>query len=32
MECPILVKEVWKSYGAVQAVRGLSLNVPPQSV
>jgi ABC-type multidrug transport system ATPase subunit len=32
MEYPILVKEVWKSYGTVQAVRGLSLNVPPQSV
>src|SRR5262249_22203013 len=32
MELPILVEEVWKSYGAVQAVRGLSLNVPPQSV
>lgn len=32
MESPILVKEVWKSYGTVQAVRGLSLNVPPQSV
>lgn len=29
---PIVVEEVWKSYGAVQAVRGLSLNVPPQSV
>ena len=32
MEYPILVKEVWKSYGTLQAVRGVSLNVPPQSV
>ena len=32
MEPLILVKEVWKSYGTVQAVRGLNLNVPPQSV
>jgi ABC-type cobalamin/Fe3+-siderophores transport system ATPase subunit len=32
MEYPILVNEVWKSYGTVQAVRGLNLNVPPQSV
>jgi lantibiotic transport system ATP-binding protein len=32
MEHPILIKEVWKSYATVQAVRGLSLDVPPQSV
>ncbi len=32
MEYPILTHEVWKSYGTVQAVRGLSLKVPPQSV
>lgn len=32
MENPILVREVWKSYGPVHAVRGLSLDVPSQSV
>ena len=32
MENPILVKDVWKSYGPVRAVRGLSLHVPPQSI
>lgn len=32
MEYPILTEEVWKTYGTVQAVRGLSLHVRPQSV
>lgn len=32
MENPILVSDVWKSYGTVQAVRGLSLDVPARSV
>lgn len=32
MEPPIRVEKVWKSYGAMEAVRGLSLIVPPQSV
>lgn len=32
MDDPILLEEVWKSYGTVQAVRGLSLHVPAQSV
>jgi len=32
MEAPIRVEDVWKSYGAITAVRGLSLGVPPQSV
>jgi hypothetical protein len=32
MDYPILVKDVWKSYGPVLAVRGLSLHVPPQSI
>src|SRR5258708_20251112 len=32
METPILVKDVWKSYGATAAVCGLNLSVPPQSV
>jgi len=29
---PVRVAEVWKSYGTTAAVRGLSLNVPSQSV
>ena len=32
METAIRVEEVWKSYGTMPAVRGLSLNVPPLSV
>ena len=32
MEAPIRVEDVWKSYGAITAARGLSLSVPPQSV
>jgi ABC-2 type transport system ATP-binding protein len=32
MEPPIRVEEIWKSFGDVTAVRGLSLTVPPQSV
>ena len=32
MDAPILVTEVWKSFAAVDAVRGLSLVVPAQSV
>jgi ABC-2 type transport system ATP-binding protein len=32
MEDPITVNEVWKTYGAVTAVCGLTLTVPPQSV
>src|SRR6266481_3252192 len=32
METPIRVDQVWKSYGATEAVCGLSLSVPPQSV
>jgi ABC-type multidrug transport system ATPase subunit len=32
VETPIHVEEVWKTYGAIAAVRGLSLSVPPQSV
>ncbi|MBL8214220.1 MAG: ATP-binding cassette domain-containing protein [Bryobacterales bacterium] len=29
---PIRIQQVWKSYGSVEAVRGLDLTVPPQSV
>jgi lantibiotic transport system ATP-binding protein len=32
VELPIRVEEVWKIYGEMAAVRGLSLTVPPQSV
>ncbi|MEP7367755.1 MAG: ABC transporter ATP-binding protein [Acidobacteriota bacterium] len=32
MDNPIQVEGVWKSYGTTAAVRGLDLNVPPQSV
>lgn len=32
MEPPIRVEEIWKSFGDVAAVRGLSLTVPAQSV
>ena len=32
MEPPIRVEEIWKSFGDITAVRGLSLTVPPQSV
>src|SRR5882672_3873997 len=32
MGTPIQVEEVWKTYGTTQAVCGLSLSVPPQSV
>jgi len=32
VELPIRVEEVWKTYGDIGAVRGLSLIVPPQSV
>lgn len=29
---PLVLRDVWKSFGNVEAVRGLSLSVPPQSV
>jgi lantibiotic transport system ATP-binding protein len=32
MDFSIQIRDVWKSYGAVSAVCGLSLNVPPRSV
>jgi ABC-2 type transport system ATP-binding protein len=32
MDFPIQIHDVWKSYGSVAAVRGLSLHVPPRSV
>jgi ABC-2 type transport system ATP-binding protein len=32
METPVAVNEVWKTYGTTPAVRGLTLNVPAQSV
>jgi ABC-2 type transport system ATP-binding protein len=32
IEAPIHVENVWKSYGSVEAVRGLSLIVPPRSI
>ncbi len=32
MDFSIQIEDVWKSYGAVPAVCGLSLNVPPRSV
>src|SRR5580698_5754788 len=32
MEPPIRVEEIWKSFGDLAAVCGLSLTVPPQSV
>lgn len=32
MQPPIVLKDIWKSYGKTQAVRGLSLSVPARSV
>lgn len=29
---PVQIKEVWKSYGPVPALKGLSLTVPAKSV
>ncbi|MEP6962130.1 MAG: ABC transporter ATP-binding protein [Acidobacteriota bacterium] len=32
MEIPVHIQDVWKTFGSTSAVRGLRLNVPPQSV
>jgi ABC-type multidrug transport system ATPase subunit len=32
MEMPVRIEQVWKTYGKMTAVSGLSLSVPPQSV